>query len=112
MVLARIKRKAAVATAVAVSGMTLAAMSPATASAAADAVPSCVRTSVIPEVFGAMGVVITNDCGDVQRVKPTFAVAYPSGPQPECHVLEPGQEATQWVRPGAPFNQFLGLVGC
>ncbi|MFD4237748.1 hypothetical protein [Streptomyces sp. NPDC058542] len=112
MVLAKVKRKAAVAMAVAVSGMTLAALSPASASAAAVAVPSCVKTVVIPEVFGHMGVEITNDCGNAQRVKATFQVTSPSGPQPECHALQPGQEVTQWVKPAAPFNTFLGLVSC
>ncbi|MEV8004939.1 hypothetical protein AB0P10_19965 [Streptomyces parvus] len=112
MVLARIKRKAAVATAVAVSGMTLATMSPATASAATDAVPSCVETSVVPEVFGNMLVYITNNCENTQRVKPTFQWVSESGPQVQCYDLQPGQEVLQAVRPGAPFNKFLGLVSC
>ncbi|WGP12958.1 hypothetical protein [Streptomyces sp. SH5] len=111
MVLAKIKRKAAVATAVAVSGMTLAAISPAPASAAAASVPSCVTTIVMPEVFGSMGVAITNNCESVQRVKPTFQSVIDSS-QIRCDTLQPGQEVTQWVRPAAPFNKFLGLVSC
>ncbi|MYT82623.1 hypothetical protein GTY69_34105 [Streptomyces sp. SID8364] len=112
MVLAKIRRKVAVATAVAVSGMTLAAVSPASASAAEAAVPNCVTAVVIPEVFGHMGVEITHACGAPQRVRATFQVTSPSGPQPACHVLQPGQEVTQWVKPAAPFNAFLGLVDC
>ncbi|MGW4234948.1 hypothetical protein ACWEF9_37740 [Streptomyces sp. NPDC004980] len=54
-----------------------------------------------------MGAVITNGCTGEQRVEATFA----SGQIP-CAVLQPGQAVTQWVWPGAPFNQFLGLVRC
>lgn len=63
----------------------------------------CVSTVV----FGRMGAVITNGCTGEQRVEATFA----SGQIP-CAVLQPGQAVTQWVWPGAPFNQFLGLVRC
>ncbi|MGW0335848.1 hypothetical protein ACWD0J_28970 [Streptomyces sp. NPDC003011] len=108
----RTQRKAATAMAVLAGGLALAA-APQAPAAAADPVPSCVGTDVIPEVFGFMGVTITNNCADEQRVKATFAVVYSSGPQPQCHVLQPGQAVNQWVKPSGLFiNEFLGLVPC
>ncbi|MCP9212973.1 hypothetical protein [Streptomyces cucumeris] len=83
--------------------------------AAADTVPSCVKTVTMKEVFGQFGVTMTNGCATEQRVLPTFKLVWSSGPQPRCHVLKPGQESTQWVTPSAlPFydQAFLGLVRC
>jgi ABC-type sugar transport system substrate-binding protein len=109
MALSRTRRKVAAAVAAVAGGMALAA-APQAPAAAADPVPSCVNTLVVTEVFGHMGVVITNNCADEQRAKPTFSLVF--GSQPQCHVLQPGQEVTQWVRPSGVINKFLGLVPC
>ncbi|WNE97332.1 hypothetical protein PS467_19345 [Streptomyces luomodiensis] len=106
-------RTAALSVAAATSalGLALAAQSP--AAAADDTVPSCVKTATTHDLFGYFGAFITNDCTTEQRVLPVFKIVWSTGPQPQCHVLQPGEKATQWVKPTGIIGQDLvGLVRC